>query len=94
MPLDPRNVPTSADAATAQRIADLERRVAALERLTSTNAQDGPPATPTTTETVTASGAVKLRKSTEPRGGTTVVDSTGNRAYFWTGTAWRSTTIS
>jgi hypothetical protein len=93
MPLDPRNVPTTAQAATAQRLADLERRVAALERVNRTVAQSGAPATPSTTTTTSSGGTVRTTLSSQPSGGSTVVDTTGNRAYFWTGTAWRSVSI-
>ena len=94
MPLDPRNVPTTAEASTAQRIADLERRVAALERLDRSIAQASAPAAPTTTETTTSGGTVRNKTSSQPSGGSTVVDTAGSRAYFWTGTAWKSVAIS
>jgi hypothetical protein len=93
MPLDPRNVPTTSDAKSAQRIADLERRVAALERATRAVAQSGAPSSPTSTTTTSKGGTRILVKAGQPSGGTSVVDSSGNRAYFWTGSSWRSVAI-
>jgi hypothetical protein len=93
MPLDPRNVPTTASAAAAQRIADLERRVAALERLNRTLTQAGAPTAPTTTETTDSSGTVRNTTATQPSGGSTIIDTTGSRAYFWTGSEWKSVAL-
>lgn len=93
MPLDPRNVPTTSDAKSAQRIADLERRVAALERATRATAQSGAPATPSSTTTTSRGGTRVLVRAGQPSGGTTVIDSSLQRAYFWNGTTWKWTSL-
>ena len=91
MTLDPRNVPTNADAQINQRLADLERRVAALERVPMqvTTATAGTPATPTDTTTTADSGTTLVRFSSQPKSGSSVVNTGDSRAYFWTGSTWK-----
>jgi hypothetical protein len=91
MSLDPRNVPTSPDAQVAQRLADLERRVAALERvpIQVTTATAGTPVTPTETTTTADSGTTIRRLSSQPKAGSSVVNTGDSRAYFWTGSSWK-----
>lgn len=95
MTLDPRNVPTSQDQQVAQRLADLERRVAALERVPMqvTQATAGSPAAPSDTTTTADSGATIVRFSKQPKTGSSVVNTGDSRAYFWTGSAWKYTTL-
>lgn len=93
MTLDPRNIATTAEAASAQRVATLERRLAAAERAPRTVAKAGTPATPASTVETARNGEVINTTEVLPSGGTGIIDSTANRAYYWNGTAWKSVAI-
>jgi len=90
MPLDPRNMPTSSEAQSGQNTADLERRVAALERARQTIVTTTAPSAPVETVTFAASGTIVNRSKQQPSPGASIVDSVAARAYFWDGTAWKS----
>ena len=93
MPLDPYQLPTSGDEAAQLRIAELERRVTALERATKSQAVTAPPAAPGVVGTLARGGEVINLLTTAPAGGSVVVDRSAGRTYFFDGSVWKYVAI-
>ena len=89
MSLDPRNQPTTSDGLQSQRVADLERRVAMLERATSVTTLTVAPTAPVSTTTTASSGTVQNVTAQQPRVGSMIIVAGLSRAYLWDGAAWK-----
>lgn len=93
MGIDPRNITGASEGQAAARLADVERRASSVESAAKVQSLAGAPPAPSTLTVPYDAGDTEVifRETWAP--GTMVVDSTNNRAYFWTGAAWKYTAI-
>jgi hypothetical protein len=86
--INPRWIPTAAEALRAARSADLERRADVTQRHQRIRAVAGAPAAPGTVTTNPDADTV-VKTMIQPAAGAAQYDTTNNRIYFFNGTVWK-----